>query len=51
LVGVGAVTAHTAADDSALVLVAVGSLLAVGAIFSLEVFSPLLPVTVTAVVD
>jgi hypothetical protein len=44
LVGVGAVNAHTAAYSSALILVAVGALIAVGAIFSLEVFSPMLPV-------
>jgi MFS family permease len=51
LVGVGAVTAHTAAYSGALILVAVGSLIAVGAIFSLEVFSPLLPISIMAAVE
>jgi predicted MFS family arabinose efflux permease len=51
LVGVGAVAAHTTAYGSALVLVAVGSLIAVGAIFSLEVFSPVLPIKRMAVAE
>jgi MFS family permease len=51
LVGIGIVTGITAAYSSALILIAVGSLLAVGAIFSLEVFSPMLPSDVVAAAE
>jgi MFS family permease len=51
LVGVGAVTARTTGYGSALVLVAVGSLIAVGAIFSLEIISPMQPSMVVAAAE
>lgn len=51
LLTVGAVTSRTSSYESALAVVGVGSLIAVGAILSLEAFSPMLTSELVAASD
>ncbi|HEV8189870.1 MAG TPA: MFS transporter [Ktedonobacterales bacterium] len=51
LAGIGIVTRFTAVYSSALILIALGSLIAVGAIFSLEMFCPMPQIEVVAAAE